>query len=180
MGYAESLLASGERIVMRDRQHWLAPLRHAGRAFILVLAGVLLFVLSRSVSGALNTALVYLAFVALIAGGLWLAAILLRWRSEAYLVTNRRVIKVSGLINKRSADSALEQINDAVLDQSLLGRILGYGDLGILTGTKVQADPKAPSGEVDRFTMLAHPKAFKIAMFNEKQELEFEGMRPQR
>jgi uncharacterized membrane protein YdbT with pleckstrin-like domain len=71
------------------------------------------------------------AVILFVAGVLWLALVVARWRSEAYLVTNRRVIKVIGVINKHSADSALEMINDAVLDQSLLGRLLGYGDLGI-------------------------------------------------
>ena len=39
-----------------------------------------------------------------------------RWLSQDYLITNRRVVKVEGIINKRSADSSLEKINDAVLE----------------------------------------------------------------
>ena len=180
MGYAERLLADGERITLRDRQHWLAPLRHGRRAILLVLAAVVLFVLSINVSGVLNTALIYGALITFVAGLLWLALDVARWRSEAYLVTTRRVIKVTGVINKHAADSALEMINDAVLDQSLLGRILGYGDLGILTAGKTDGDPEAIPGEIDHFSMLAHAVAFKIAMLDAKHELEFEGMRPPR
>ena len=65
---------------------------------------------------------------------------------QDYLVTNRRVLKVEGILKKRSADSSLEKINDAVLEQSVFGRMLGYGDLDILT---------ANEQSVDRYRMLA-------------------------
>ena len=180
MGYAETMLADGERITFRDRQHWLAPLIHGRRAIIVVLVAILLFGLSRSISGALNTVLTYLGLVVLAAGVLWLALIVARWRAEAFLVTNRRIVKITGLINKHTADSGLEMVNDVVLDQSLLGRILGYGDLGILTGAKADGDRDVRQGEVDHFAMLAHAIAFKIAMLNAKEALESEGIRPTR
>ena len=56
------------------------------------------------------------------------------------MVTNRRVMKVEGILKKRSADSSLEKINDAVLEQSVLGRMLGYGDLDILTANEQSVD----------------------------------------
>ena len=185
MGYAESLLADGERIMLRDRQHWLAPAVHGRKAILIIVAAIVLFVLSFNLTGVVNTLLGYLVLVLLVAGLLWLGFILARWHSEAYLVTNRRVLKVTGLFNKHAADSSLEMINDAVLDQSLLGRIFGYGDLGILTGAKVEVDRTATNvdrsaadTEVDHFKMLHHAVAFKIEMLNQKHALEFEGMRP--
>ena len=39
------------------------------------------------------------------------------------------MLKVDGILNKRSADSSLEKINDAILSQSVLGRMFNYGDL---------------------------------------------------
>ena len=62
------------------------------------------------------------------------------------MITNRRVMKVEGVLKKRSADSSLEKINDAVLEQSVFGRMLGYGDLDILT---------ANEQSVDRYRMLS-------------------------
>jgi uncharacterized membrane protein YdbT with pleckstrin-like domain len=187
MGYTESLLSDGEKIALRERQHWLAPTVHGRRPLLLIVAGIVVFVLSLNVTGGLNTLLVYAALVLLVVGLVWFGSYIARWRAEAYLVTNRRVIKVTGVLNKHAADSSLEMINDAVLDQSVLGRILGYGDLGILTGAKVDGDKAAATptgnragaeGEIDHFRMLHHAVAFKIAMLNEKQQLEFEGMRP--
>lgn len=96
----------------------------------------------------------------------WLALIYLAWANEDYLVTNRRVLKVEGVLKKRSADSSLEKINDAVLVQSVFGRMLGYGDLDILT---------ANEQSVDRYRMLAQAQTFKRTMLDEKHRLEQEA-----
>ena len=68
-------------------------------------------------------------------------------------------------LNKHSADSSLEKINDAILFENLLGRMLNYGDLDILTAAEVA---------VDRYHMLHHAKAFKKTMLNAKHTLEHE------
>ncbi len=60
----------------------------------------------------------------------------LTWRAEEYIITNRRVLKVEGLLDKKSGDSSLDKINDAVLKQGLLARMLHYGDLEILTAQR--------------------------------------------
>jgi hypothetical protein len=75
-------------------------------------------------------------------------------------------MKVEGILKKRSADSSLEKINDAVLEQSVLGRILHYGDLDILTANETS---------VDRYRMLAEAQRFKITMLDEKHRLEQEA-----
>ena len=40
----------------------------------------------------------------------------------------------------KAADSSLEKINDAVLEQSFFGRMLGYGDLDVLTASEIGVD----------------------------------------
>src|SRR6185503_12661842 len=99
----------------------------------------------------------------LVIGLVWLAYVYLNWFSQDYLVTNRRVVKVEGILSKRAADSSLEKINDAVLQQSVLGRMLGYGDLDILT---------ANEQSVDRYRMLSEAQTFKRTMLDEKHKLE--------
>jgi uncharacterized membrane protein YdbT with pleckstrin-like domain len=89
------------------------------------------------------------------------------WRAEEYLITNRRVLKVEGLLDKKSGDSSLDKINDAVLKQGILARLLHYGDLEILT---------ANEEAIDRYQMLAHVVDFKKAMLNAKNDLE-DGIR---
>jgi hypothetical protein len=85
------------------------------------------------------------------------------------MITNRRVIKVEGIINKRSADSSLEKINDAVLTQDLWGRLFNYGDLDILTAADVA---------IDQYRMLNKAPRFKREMLNQKHDLEGEFSRP--
>ena len=133
------------------------------------IAGLVLLFLSQYVSGTVHDVVGYVVIGAIVISLLWLARIYVSWYSEDYLVTNRRVIKVEGIINKRSADSSLEKINDAVLEQDLLGRLLNYGDLDILTAADVA---------VDRYRMLNRAPEFKRQMLNQKHDLEGEFSRP--
>jgi uncharacterized membrane protein YdbT with pleckstrin-like domain len=173
MGYADTLLADGERIVLRKRQHWLAVLLEERTALGLVVLGVLLWLAGQffrtSLPDALYTLLGWATLVLIAVGVLWFLVRLWGWLNQSYLVTTRRVMKVEGIFNKRSADSSLEKINDAVLSTGWLGRLLGYGDLEILTAAET---------EVDAFTMLADAREFKKEMLNQKFALESDMARP--
>jgi hypothetical protein len=88
-----------------------------------------------------------------------------RWWSQDYIVTNRRILKVEGVLNKHAADSSLEKINDAVLDQNIFGRMFNYGDLDILTAAETA---------IDQYRMLNKAPAFKREMLQQKYALETE------
>jgi hypothetical protein len=167
--YADRLLSQGEEVVLRTRQHWLALLLEARYAVLLFIAGLVLLFLSQSLTGTIHDIAGYVMIGAIVIGLLWLAKTYVTWYSEDYLITNRRVLKVEGIINKRSADSSLEKINDAVLEQNLFGRIFNYGDLDILTAADVA---------VDRYRMLNRAAEFKREMLNQKHDLEGEYSRP--
>lgn len=169
--YVESLLANGERIVVRERRHWLAIILDARWAFLALIVAAVLFWLNQTQDrgGTIGGWFGLAGFALVVAGLLWITWTIWNWYNEDYLVTNRRVLRVEGVINKHASDSSLEKINDAALDQNFIGRIFGYGDLDILTAAETQ---------VDRFKMLNHVVAFKREMLNQKNELEFEGMRP--
>lgn len=158
--YAERLLADGERIVFRSRQHGIAIVATSVAFWVLLAAAVIFFLLGRLI------AWVPLDWLALF--GLLGALARLAWRTTAwwfqdFLVTDRRVIKVEGIANRQAADSSLRKVDDAVLRQGVLGRLLGYGDLAIL------AEGEA---SVDGFRMLARPTEFKKAMLEAKYALE--------
>ena len=67
-------------------------------------------------------------------------------------------------LNKTSTDSSLEKINDAVLTQSVFGRIFGFGDLDILTAAETGIE-RVPDARATR-------SAFKKAMLDAKHEYE--------
>jgi len=168
--YADRLLADGERVALRGRQHVLATFiegRMAWAIFVASLVIVLLVTrLNSSTPDLVRQALSWIGLVLLLIGLGWLTQIYLNWYAEDYVITNRRVMKVEGLLKKRSADSSLEKINDAVLEQSVFGRMLGYGDLDILT---------ANEQSVDRYRMLAEAQTFKRTMLDQKHNLEQEA-----
>jgi len=165
--YADKLLAQGERIALRGRQHFLSTLIEGRVAWAIFIAALVLLVLVTQLApdtpDIVRQLFSWLALGLLLVGLAWLAQIYLNWFMQDYLVTNRRVLKVEGVLKKRSADSSLEKINDAVLEQSVFGRMLGYGDLDILT---------ANEQSVDRYRMLAEAQTFKRTMLEEKHKLE--------
>ena len=164
--YADTLLADGERIALRTRQHWFATIVDGRVPWALFLASLILLALAFTMGdGGIRTAVGYIVAVGLIASLVWLGKHYWSWYAQDYIVTNRRVLKVEGIINKRSADSSLEKINDAVLEQNLFGRIFGYGDLDILTAADVA---------IDKYRMLNKAPGFKKAMLDQKHALETE------
>jgi hypothetical protein len=141
MAYVDGLLADGERVMRRARQHWFVMVWDAKEA---VLAIVL----------------------ALVGGILRLTVVS---GSREYVITTRRIIQTQGLLNKKASDSSLEKINDAVLTESMFGRIFGFGDLEVLTASE--------SG-IERLRMLTDAREFKKAMLDAKHELEVDLTRP--
>ena len=169
MSYAQSLLAKDEQILYEGRQHWLAPLSDSLRPILLVLVGMLLLIVQVHFNfhDIISTVWTAVWAILVVLGLVWIGIIYASWRAEGYIITTRRVLKVEGLLDKKSGDSSLDKINDAVLKQGLLARILRYGDLEILT---------ANEEGIDRYTMLAHAVDFKKAMLNAKNQLE-DGIR---
>jgi uncharacterized membrane protein YdbT with pleckstrin-like domain len=57
-------------------------------------------------------------------------------RSHEYVLTDRRVIQQTGIFVKRSVDSRLDKINNVEHQQTLWGRLLGYGDVWVDTASE--------------------------------------------
>ncbi len=68
---------------------------------------------------------------------LFIAPLIDRLCSE-FAITNRRVVIKLGLISRRTFEMNLSKIESVNVDQSLLGRMLGYGTITIIGtgGTK--------------------------------------------
>jgi uncharacterized membrane protein YdbT with pleckstrin-like domain len=165
MGYTDSLLASGETIVRREHQHWFVLAWNAKNGLLAIVAAIVLVAI-RVVVNQSNTLLDIVGYVALALLVLGLLIVLWGWlqyRNEEYVLTSLRVIHSTGVINKKATDSSLEKINDAVLSESLFGRIFGFGDLEVLTASETG---------IERLRMLRDAKGFKIAMVDAKQALE--------
>jgi hypothetical protein len=171
MSYTDTLLASGERILLRSRQHWFVMVWNSRWAIVAILLAIALIIMRVLIGGGgafldllgYLTALLFLFGLVVIAWG-WI-----RYQNEEFVITSRRIIHVSGVINKKASDSSLEMINDAVLTETAFGRMFGFGDLEVLTASE--------SG-IDDLVMLTDAKAFKKAMIEAKHELALELERP--
>lgn len=160
MGYLDSLMGRNERVMFLSRQHWI-QLVPVALVDLLVLAG-LLIVGALLQAGTAGISLAAGALLGLVPLG-HLARRLAWWWNEQYAVTNRRVVQVEGILDKHVIDSSLEKVNDVVLKQSALGRLLGFGSIEILTGSEIG---------VNYLHRIRHPIRFKTEMLNQK-----EGMR---
>ncbi|CAN5760338.1 hypothetical protein BH23CHL7_BH23CHL7_04460 [soil metagenome] len=173
MRYADSLLIEGEEVALRTRQHWLALVVTARYGFLLWLIAIGLLILGLALrpnvdffaDGTPAANIIGLAAIACFLVGLLIVLIRLwQWWAQDFMITNRRLMKVWGVLNKRSVDSSLEKINDARLDQSVFGRMFNYGHLDILTA--------GPETDLDDFDMIRDPKGFKRMMLTQKHSLE--------
>jgi hypothetical protein len=163
MSYVDGLLSTGERVMHREKQHWFVVIWGSRYAILAMIVAVVLLIFRGSLSGPSQDVLNY-AGIALFVGGVALLIwVVLRYINQEYILTNRRVIAVEGVLNKRVTDSSLEKINDAMLTQSIFGRIFGFGDLEVLT---------ASEAGISLFRMLINPMGFKRAMLDAKHEYE--------
>jgi hypothetical protein len=174
MAYLNNLMAAGEQPIRREHQHWFVLAADARYAIFAWIAAVALLFLSGSIlanAPDVQRVVGWVVVVLVIGGLIYFGWQVLRWTNEEFVVTSRRVLQSEGVVNKRVVDSSLEKINDAVLTQSIFGRMFGFGDLDILTASE--------SG-ISRLRMLRQPDDFKRAMLDAKHDLELElsGARP--
>jgi hypothetical protein len=143
----------GEDLV---RSIWRAAL--AGVA-ILAFALLMMFLPSFKLTG-------WIAIVVALVPAAEVIRIALDWWNERYIITNRRVMEVRGTINKNVRDSALEKVNDVELNQSIVGRLLGYGTVQIITGSDIG---------INQFRRISNPVRFKREMLNAKENYQRTG-----
>jgi len=170
----DKFLATGEVSLRAEHQHWFVLIANAIYAFLAwVLAAILLWLNAAffNGNGFISTVTGWAVVILTIGGLIWFGWQVLVWQNEQFVLTNRRVLRLTGVLNKTVMDSSLEKINDAVLTESVFGRMFGFGDLEIQTASE--------SG-IDRLRMLRDAPGFKRAMLDSKHELELElsGAKP--
>jgi len=127
--YIDQILQPGEKVLYSTNAHWVFYLPANG-AWIVAL---ILFVLSRTttIDGLVLLYLVAAAVVAVVAlfwtGRAWFH----RWTTETD-VTNMRVVHKTGFIQRRTFEMALDKVESVDVNQSIMGRILNYGNVTIM------------------------------------------------
>jgi uncharacterized membrane protein YdbT with pleckstrin-like domain len=162
--YINTLLGENEKMLLVTRQHWFV-------LFGAVLTEIFFIVVLLAVTIALSLSLPQYGFLISVIGFILILIPLvsmvrdiLIWFNRQYIVSNRRVIQVNGIINKNVIDSSLEKVNDVRLSQSFLGRIFNYGSVEILTASELGAN---------LFQKIEDPVHFKTAMLNAKEKMGY-------
>jgi uncharacterized membrane protein YdbT with pleckstrin-like domain len=127
--YIDEILQPGEKVLYSTNAHWMFYLP----ALAAWIVAVILFALSRAtmVEGVILLCLASSAVVALVALYWSARAWFHQWTTETD-VTDRRVVHKTGLIKRRTFEMALDKIESVDVNQSILGRILDYGDVTIM------------------------------------------------
>ena len=151
--YLSKLLIKKEHVLFQTRQHWLS---------------LALQLLPEILSAIVITILITIIHNNWVTGPSFLWAYLLnfipfasllrdiaRWRNHLYIITNLRIIHLSGVIAKHVSDSSLDKVNDINLEQNVWGRIFNFGNLEILTASELG---------MERYVNVAAPLEFKKAL----------------
>jgi uncharacterized membrane protein YdbT with pleckstrin-like domain len=162
MAYVDRVLGAGEEKLYTTRRHVVFLLsRIALRALIAIAAIVLGILLKVKISGIAGAVPFILLLIIALIFAIQVVVLTMEWRNEQYVVTGRRVIQAKGLFAKHMMDSSLNMINDLVLDQSVWGRLFGFGDIQIITG----------NDDENLLRGLQDPFAFKRALLAAKEQM---------
>ncbi len=151
--YIDEILQPGEKVLYSTNAHWIFYFP-AIVAWIVALA---LLIVSVTVASGIPSLVL----------GCWAAAAVvaiaaLYWTIRGWFhrlttetdVTDRRVVHKTGFIKRRTFEIALDKIESVDVDQTILGRILNYGDVTIMgVGEGRQ-----------RISTIASPLAFRSAI----------------
>jgi uncharacterized membrane protein YdbT with pleckstrin-like domain len=127
--YIDEILQPGERVLYSTNAHWMFYLP-AIAAWVLA---AVLFFLSRltTTEGLVLLCLVGSGLVALAAMYWTITAWFLRWTTETD-VTNFRIVHKTGFIKRRTFEMSVDKVESVDVNQSILGRIMNYGDVTIM------------------------------------------------
>ena|ERR1700761_6490100 len=161
MSYVRKSLVPGETLMYDTRHHWIVLI---GPLLMFLLLGVLGLgalgevAAGRSGRGSLVDAPANEIHAFEIAGVvlLVLALIALVWgftkrNATEMAVTNKRVLVKTGLGNRRTLDIMLSRVESIGVEETFLGRMLGYGSVTV----------RGTGGTPESFVMISHPQEFR-------------------
>ena len=146
MSYIDRNLIEGERVVYRTRLHWLVFAMPILVTVVVLLPAAWFLLDSLDWRG--------FAWVPLVVALLVLLPAFVKRQSSDFAVTNKRVMMKSGVMTTRSVELLLNKIEAIAVDQSLLGRMFGYGNI-VVTGS---------GGTREAFSHIQSPLEFRRAV----------------
>jgi hypothetical protein len=113
-------LEPGEQVRLEERPHAAALARPLGRALGLALVGAILVAVAPTSVGLVG-ALLLATGAALALAAVW------SWDRTLLVLTTEKLFVVYGIAQRRAAAVRLARVGPVEMEQSVLGRMLGYG-----------------------------------------------------
>lgn len=142
-------LKKDEKILLITRQHWL---RLVLPVFVWLLLTILLL-MWRADS--------IVIWIIILLAALYPLIEYVNWRHNLWSVTNMRIVDETGFFTRYSKESPLDKINNVEYDQSIWGRLFGYGNVDIQTAAEM--------GET-KYILIHHPKLLKDTITHAQEE----------
>jgi len=152
-------LIDGEEIRYQTRLHWVLYLR----TILLFLLAMIAFVLSRDAPD-----LLIIGILILLSAIGYTVYLHLLIKTSDFAITSRRFYMKRGIISKKTFEILLSKTESISLEQSLTGRILGYG-IVIIGGT---------GGSKERFVNIKGAAAFRKIAQEEINKTQATGSLP--
>ncbi len=128
MSFIENNLMPGEKITYRAHLHWAVFLRPIGWFVIAIL-----FFISSGDTAVTGPIFVLIAIIDGIGS-------VITYKTSEFGITNKRVLAKVGFIRTNSLEILLTKVEGIQVNQGIIGRILGYGSVGI-SGTGGSKNP---------------------------------------
>jgi uncharacterized membrane protein YdbT with pleckstrin-like domain len=126
MSYVQRVLQPGEQVRHISSIHWIVYWPGVAVALLAVVA--YWFSETRLLTGFWRYTTYALALVAVVL----LIQQWFQWWVTEIAVTNRRIIYKKGLIRRQTNEMNMDKVESVQIDQSILGRMLDYGNVTIL------------------------------------------------
>lgn len=142
-------LKPGEKKLIIIRQHWL-KLALPFLAWFMLAVLLLVFIKNYKVD-----------LIIILLTALYPLIEYINWKNNLWCVTNLRVVDESGFFTRYSKESPLDKINNVEYDQSIWGRLFGFGNVDIQTAAEL--------GETT-YNLIHHPKLLKDTITHAQEE----------
>lgn len=134
MSIADRHLADDEQLIYVTRQHWTEMVSEfVILCVIWAVAGVLVWMVSGAGWGAATYVVLGAAGIASV--WFWLIP-LLKWRSQMYILTTKRIYRRTGFLTKASRAIPLLRVNDVSFKATFWQRIMRYGTISIQSASE--------------------------------------------
>ncbi len=141
-------LKKDEKILLITRQHWIKLVLPIF-AWLLLTVLLILWLNDKT------------AYIIILVTALYPLYEYINWRHNLWAVTTLRVIDETGFFTRYSKESPLDKINNVEYDQSIWGRLFGFGNVDIQTAAEL--------GET-KYDLIHHPKLLKDTITHAQEE----------